>query len=413
MSINPKTKFKDFYKYILPLYSPQNKIPVKGYGSTIWVQDGRDYIDFSGGIAVNALGHSNPVLLEALKEQSKKVWHVSNSYTNEPSLCLAKKLVKNTFADKVFFCSSGAEANEAALKLSRRYAYNHFGSKKNIIISFKKSFHGRTFFTVNVGGKKNYSHGFGPSPFCIIHAEFNNIHNFRKVINNYTCAVIIEPIQGEGGINVANYSFFKQLRNLCKIYNALLIFDEVQCGMGRIGKLFTYMHFKIKPDIITLAKSIGCGFPLAAMLTTNKVGEAFSIGVHGSTYGGNPLACAVGNIAFDVISNKEVLSGVKRKNKLLKQHIKRINLEFNIFKEVRGLGLLIGIELNKNYINLGRKILKVAFENGLMLLNAGPNVLRLAPSLLISIEEIEEGMSRLYTTIKCIKQNFKYLEYLC
>lgn len=402
MKINPK--IKDFYKYILPLYSPQNKIPVKGYGSKIWGQDGRDYIDFSGGIAVNALGHSNPVLIEALKEQSEKIWHLSNSYTNEPALCLAKKLVKNTFADKVFFCSSGAEANEAALKLARRYAYKYFGAQKNLIISFKKSFHGRTFFTVNVGGKTNYSHGFGPNPLGIIHAEFNNIHNVRKVINNYTCAVIIEPIQGEGGIHVAKYSFLKQLRKLCKKYNALLIFDEVQCGMGRIGTLFTYRYFNIKPDIITLAKSIGCGFPLAAMLTTNKIGEAFSLGVHGSTYGGNPLACAVGNIAFDVISNKEVLNGVKKKHELFKHHIKRINLEFDIFKELRGLGLLIGIELKKKYINKGRELLKVAFENGLMLLNAGPNVLRLAPSLIISLEEIEEGMNRFYKTIKCIKQ---------
>ncbi|CAA3706788.1 Acetylornithine/succinyldiaminopimelate aminotransferase [Candidatus Portiera aleyrodidarum] len=402
MNISPN--FKDFYKYMVPIYSPQNKIPVKGYGSKIWVQDGRDYIDFAGGIAVNALGHCNPALITALKEQAEKIWHLSNLYTNEPALCLAKKLVKTTFAEKVFFCSSGAEANEAALKLARRYAYKFFGSQKNIIISFKKSFHGRTFFTVNVGGKNKYSKGFGPSPIGIIHAEFNNINSVRQLINNYTCAVIIEPIQGEGGINVAKHSFLENLCYLCKKYNALLIFDEVQCGMGRIGKLFSYMHYNIKPDIVTLAKSIGCGFPLAAMLTTNKIGKVFSLGVHGSTYGGNPLACAVGNIAFDVISNKEVLNGVKTKHDLFKNHIKRINLEFDIFQEIRGIGLLLGIKLNKNYINRGRDILKLAFENGLMLLNAGNNVLRLAPSLIISNEDIEEGMKRFYKTIKVLKK---------
>ncbi|CAA3705380.1 acetylornithine/succinyldiaminopimelate transaminase [Candidatus Portiera aleyrodidarum] len=403
MNIIPN--IKDFYNYILPIYSPQNKIPVKGYGSKIWVQDGSEYIDFAGGIAVNALGHSNPTLISALKEQADKIWHLSNLYTNEPALCLAKKLVQKTFADKVFFCSSGAEANEAALKLARRYAYNFFGSQKNIIISFKRSFHGRTLFTVNVGGKKKYSKGFGPAPIGIIHAEFNNINSVRKLINNYTCAVIIEPIQGEGGINVAKHYFLEEVHYLCKKYNALLIFDEVQCGMGRIGKLFTYMHYNIKPDIITLAKSIGCGFPLAAMLTTNNIGKVFSLGVHGSTYGGNPLACAVGNTAFDIISSNEVLSGVEKKHELFKNHIKRINLEFDIFKEIRGIGLLIGIELNKNYINRGRDILKLAFENGLMLLNAGNNVLRLAPSLIISNEEIEEGMKRFYKTIKIFKKN--------
>lgn len=403
MNIIPN--IKDFYNYILPIYSPQNKIPAKGYGSKIWVQDGSEYIDFAGGIAVNALGHCNPTLVSALKEQADKIWHLSNLYTNEPAVCLAKKLVQKTFAEKVFFCSSGAEANEAALKLARRYAYNLFGSQKNIIISFKKSFHGRTLFTVNVGGKKKYSKGFGPAPMGIIHAEFNNINSVRKLINNYTCAVIIEPIQGEGGINVAKHYFLEELRYLCKQYNALLIFDEVQCGMGRIGKLFAYMHYNIKPDILTLAKSIGCGFPLAAMLTTNNIGKVFSLGVHGSTYGGNPLACAVGNTAFDIISTNEVLSGVEKKHELFKNHIKRINLEFDIFKEIRGIGLLIGIELNKNYINRGRDILKLAFENGLMLLNAGNNVLRLAPSLIITNEEIEEGMKRFYKTIKIFKKN--------
>ncbi|CEL12328.1 Acetylornithine/succinyldiaminopimelate aminotransferase [Candidatus Portiera aleyrodidarum] len=403
MNIIPN--LKDFYNYILPVYSPQNKIPVKGQGSKIWVQDGSEYIDFAGGIAVNALGHSNPALISALKEQADKIWHLSNLYTNEPALCLAKKLVKKTFADKVFFCSSGAEANEAALKLARRYSYEFFGSQKNIIISFNKAFHGRTFFTVNVGGKKKYSKGFGPAPTGIRHAEFNNLNSIRKLINTYTSAVIIEPIQGEGGINVAEYYFLEELRYLCNKYNALLIFDEVQCGMGRIGKLFSYMHYNIRPDIITLAKSIGCGFPLAAMLTTDKIGQVFSLGAHGSTYGGNPLACAVGNTAFDIISSSSVLSGVVKKHYLFKNHIKRINLEFDIFKEIRGLGLLIGIELNKNYLNKGREILKLAFENGLMLLNAGKNILRLAPSLIISNEEIEEGMKRLYKTIKKFKKN--------
>ncbi|CDZ16474.1 Acetylornithine/succinyldiaminopimelate aminotransferase [Candidatus Johnevansia muelleri] len=396
---------EDFDRYILHTYYPQYAIPIKGYGSILWDQHGKEYIDFSSGIAVNSLGHCNPALISILKNQSNKIWHISNVYTNEPAIQLANKIIYNTFADKVFFCSSGAEANEAAIKLARRYA-NNINKKKYQIISFIKSFHGRTFLTMSIGGQKKYSNGFGPLPNGIIHAEFNNLESIYQLINNNTCAVILEPIQGEGGVITANNDFLNGIRKLCDAYNALLIFDEVQCGMGRTGKLYSYMHYNIIPDILTSAKAIGGGFPLAAMLTTNNIADIFIVGNHGSTYGGNPLACALGNTSFEIISSIEIISCIQNLNDFFLQCINEINYEFNIFKDIRGIGLLIGVEIKEKYNKKVRNIIKETFNQGVMVIVAGGNsVLRFTPPLIIKLEEIEEGMIRFCNALNIINYN--------
>ena len=383
-----------FDKVILPVYSPASFIPVKGKGSRVWDQNGEEYIDFAGGIAVNALGHCHPQLINALQQQSEKLWHVSNVFTNEPSLRLAQKLIENTFADRVFFANSGAEANEAAFKLARYYAAEKYSPYKTKIIAFYQSFHGRTFFTVSVGGQAKYSDGFGPKPADIIHVPFNDLDAVKAVMDDHTCAVVLEPVQGEGGLTSATPEFLKGVRALCDQYNALLVFDEVQCGMGRTGSLYTYQQYDVIPDILTSAKALGGGFPISAMLTTNEIASVMHPGVHGTTYGGNPLACAVGCAAFDIINNPEVLEGVQKRRAMFIEQLETINDKFKVFREYRGKGLLLGAELQPEFHSKARDFLNFATEYKVMILNAGPNVLRFTPSLIISEDEIKEGMNR-------------------
>lgn len=383
-----------FDQVILPVYAPAQFIPVKGKGSRVWDQQGEEYIDFAGGIAVNALGHCHPDLVKALHEQSEQLWHVSNVFTNEPALRLAQKMINNTFADRVFFANSGAEANEAALKLARHYAIEKFSPYKTKIISFNHSFHGRTFFTVSVGGQAKYSDGFGPKPADIVHIPFNDLDAVKAVIDDHTCAVILEPVQGEGGLTSATPEFLTGLRELCDQFNALLIFDEVQCGMGRTGTLFTYQQYGVAPDILTSAKALGGGFPISAMLTTNAIAEVMHPGVHGTTYGGNPLACAVGLVAFDTINSPAVLANINTKRELFISELEKINQQFKVFSQYKGKGLLLGAELVPQYHGKARDFLNVATEFKVMILNAGTSVLRFTPSLVISDEEIKEGMQR-------------------
>ncbi|MBI0154224.1 aspartate aminotransferase family protein [Gilliamella sp. W8128] len=383
-----------FDKVILPVYSPASFIPVKGKGSRVWDQNGEEYIDFAGGIAVNALGHCHPQLINALQQQSEKLWHVSNVFTNEPSLRLAQKLIENTFADRVFFANSGAEANEAAFKLARYYAAEKYSPYKTKIIAFYQSFHGRTLFTVSVGGQAKYSDGFGPKPADIIHVPFNDLDAVKAVMDDHTCAVVLEPVQGEGGLSSATPEFLKGVRALCDQYNALLVFDEVQCGMGRTGSLYTYQQYDVIPDILTSAKALGGGFPISAMLTTNEIASVMHPGVHGTTYGGNPLACAVGCAAFDIINNPEVLEGVQTRRAMFIEQLETINDKFKVFREYRGKGLLLGAELQPEFHSKARDFLNFATEYKVMILNAGPNVLRFTPSLIISEDEIKEGMNR-------------------
>ncbi|AVU32543.1 aspartate aminotransferase family protein [Serratia marcescens] len=382
-----------FDQVILPVYAPAQFVPVRGKGSRVWDQQGKEYIDFSGGIAVTALGHCHPALVEALKRQGETLWHTSNVFTNEPALRLASKLIDATFADRVFFANSGAEANEAAFKLARHYAITRHSPYKTKIIAFYNAFHGRTLFTVSVGGQAKYSDGFGPKPADIVHVPFNDLAAVKAVMDNHTCAVVMEPIQGEGGITPVDADFLKGVRKLCDQHQALLVFDEVQSGMGRSGKLFAYMHYGVMPDILTTAKALGGGFPVSAMLTTEEIASVMQVGTHGTTYGGNPLACAVAEAALDVINTPEVLSGIEQRHALYVQALQDIGDKYGIFTAIRGMGLLIGAELTPHYHGRARDFLTAAAARGLMILNAGPNVIRFAPSLVVEPQDIEAGMA--------------------
>lgn len=383
-----------FDQVMVPNYAPAKVIPVRGEGSRVWDQQGQEYIDFAGGIAVNCLGHCHPALVKALQEQSEKIWHLANVMTNEPALRLAKKLTDATFADQVYYANSGAEANEAALKLARRWALDNYGEHKSQIISFHKGFHGRTFFTVTVGGQAAYSDGFGPKPGDIVHAEYNNLDSLRELISDNTCAVMMEPLQGEGGIIPPTQEFAQGVRELCDQHNALLIFDEVQTGVGRTGHLYAYMGLGVTPDILSTAKALGGGFPIGAMLTTKAIGDHLKIGTHGSTYGGNPLACAVAEAALDTVNQPEVLEGVKTRHQRYVDGLNAINEKYSVFSEVRGQGLLIGAALNEQYKGRARDFLQASLAENLMVLIAGADVVRFAPSLVIPEQDIDEGLQR-------------------
>ncbi|MFY0666124.1 MAG: aspartate aminotransferase family protein [Natronospirillum sp.] len=388
-----------FDQVMVPNYSPVSVIPVKGEGSRLWDQEGREYIDLAGGIAVNSLGHCHPELVAALKEQADKLWHLSNVYTNEPALNLAKQLCDLTFAERVFFANSGAEANEAALKLARRYGWDKVGEEKHEIISTRGSFHGRTLFTVTVGGQEKYTEGFRPAPGGITHIAYNDIAALEAAISDKTCAVMLEPVQGEGGVRPADKAYLEAARRLCDKHDALLIFDEVQTGVGRSGKLYSYMTYGVTPDVLTTAKSLGGGFPIGAMLATAEAAKCLVVGTHGSTYGGNPLACAVAGKVLDIVSRPEVLAGVEIRHARLKNHLAEINAKHNIFTEVRGQGLLIGAELTEAWHGKAKDFVNAALEEGVMILVAGPNVLRMAPSLVIPEADIDAAMTGLERAI--------------
>jgi len=386
-----------FDQLMVPCYAPASFIPVRGEGSRLWDQDGRMYIDFASGVAVTALGHCHPAMIRALDEQAKKLWHVSNWFTNEPALRLAQRLTDATFAERVFFCNSGAEANEAALKLARRYAHDRAGAHKARIVSTLNAFHGRTLFTVTAGGQAKYATGFGPNPTGITHVRYNDVAALETEFAEHgpeICAVILEPMQGEGGMTPGTPEFLQAARRLCTAHGALLVLDEIQSGMGRTGTLFSYMQKGVVPDILTSAKGLGGGFPIGAMLTTAEIANAFSAGVHGSTYGGNPLACAVAGAVFDVINTTEVLDGVKARYALFMEGLKAINTRRPVFADLRGEGVWLGCELAEAWRGKSMDVLRAAGDAGLVVLVAGPDVIRIAPSLVISLDEILEGLAR-------------------
>ncbi|WP_341523156.1 aspartate aminotransferase family protein [Pseudomonas sp. G.S.17] len=394
----------DFDQVMVPNYAPAGFIPVRGAGSRVWDQSGRELVDFSGGIAVNVLGHCHPALVGALTEQGNQLWHVSNVFTNEPALRLAKKLVDATFAERVFFCNSGAEANEAAFKLARRVSHDLYGPEKYEIVAALNSFHGRTLFTVSVGGQPKYSDGFGPKITGISHIPYNDLDALKAAVTDKTCAVVLEPIQGEGGVMPADLEFLQGARQLCDEHNALLVFDEVQSGMGRSGHLFAYMHYGVIPDILSSAKSLGGGFPMAAMLTTEKLAKHLSVGVHGTTYGGNPLACAVGNAVMDVVHTQEVRDGVKARHEKFKARLEQIGEKYGVFSQVRGLGLLIGCVLTDAWKGKAKDFFNAAEHEGVMVLQAGPDVMRFAPSLVIEDADIDEGLDRFERAVAKLTQ---------
>ncbi len=381
-----------------PNYAPMAILPERGQGCRLWDTDGKEYLDFTGGIAVSALGHAHPELIKALTDQANKFWHLSNFLINKPAIQLAKMLCESTFAERVFLANSGAEVNEAALKLARRYAIDKYGKNKIKILAFNNAFHGRTWFTVCVGGQPKYSERFGPKPGGISHRPFNDVMAVKKYFaeqDDKVCAVIVEPVQGEGGVMPATPEFVQTIRECCDAHNALMIFDEIQTGVGRSGKLYTYEKLAVIPDILTTAKALGGGFPISAMLTTEEIASSLVVGTHGSTFGGNPLACAVACKVLELINTPEMLSGVETKSHQMIEGLKAINQKHNVFADIRGVGLLLGCELKAHYQDRARDILTSCVRHGLLTLVAGPNVLRLAPPLIITEQEIAEGLKLL------------------
>jgi succinylornithine transaminase family protein len=385
-----------FDEVMVPTYAPSAMVPVRAQGLDLWDQSGKQYLDFTAGIGVTGLGHAHPAIVEALHAQAEKLWHVGNGYTNEPVLQLARALTSATFADRAFFCNSGAEANEAAFKLARKYAHAKFGTHKSRIVSCVNSFHGRTLFTVSVGGQPKYTEGFEPLPQELQHIPYNDIEAARAAITDDVCAVVVEPVQGEGGVLPADAGYLKALREFCDAKGALLIFDEVQCGMGRTGKLFAYMGYGITPDILTSAKALGNGYPVGAMLTTEAVASAFTVGSHGTTYGGNPLAAAVALKVLQTINTPVFLSRVKEASENLVARLEKIVADYpQVFAKVRGSGLMLGMVLAEAWRGKAKDIAKAAEAEGLMLLIAGPDVVRLLPALVVSDAQIDEGIARL------------------
>tara|TARA_B100000242_G_scaffold94493_1_gene64492 strand:- start:967 stop:2133 length:1167 start_codon:yes stop_codon:yes gene_type:complete len=378
-------------------YNRKNLSFKKGKGSYLYGTDGKRYLDFVEGIAVNSLGHSHPKLIKALTLQSKKVWHVSNAFKIPEGEKLAKKLTKNTFADYVMFQNSGAEATEAAIKVARKYFYSIGKPKKNRILCIKNSFHGRTIAAIFASGSKKMTEGFGPSIEGFDHFDFGDHKSLKNSINNQTAAIMIEPILGEGGIKVIPSWCLRELRKICNKKKILLILDEVQCGIGRSGKFFAFEHSKIKPDIVPIAKGIGGGFPIGAVLMTKKVAKFMTPGSHGSTFGGNPLAMAVGNAVIDEILKKNFLYNVRRISKYFHSELNNIKNEFpNIIKEIRGVGLLIGIQLFNNQ-NL---FIKNLMKKKLLTIRAAENVVRILPPLNVKKSEIKIALNIIKSVCK-------------
>jgi acetylornithine/N-succinyldiaminopimelate aminotransferase len=372
---------------MLPNYSPANFVPKKAEGSLVWDQDDKEYIDFGGGIAVNSLGHSHPSLVKALTDQSKKIWHLSNYLTNEPAIKLANKLTELTFAENIFFSNSGSEANEAAIKIARKY-HSSRNEDRNEIVSFQNSFHGRSLLNISLGSSEMHRNGFEPLMPGIKHGVFNDLSYLEELITDQTAAVILEPVQGEAGVFKATNEFMTKLNEVTSEKGALLIIDEVQSGVGRMGSLYGYMNYDIQPDIVTSAKGLGGGIPIGATLTTRVIGECMQPGTHGSTFGGNPIACAVAHEVLNIVSDEEFLNEVSEKEKLFLNLLSELK-NHGVFSDIRSAGLWIGCDLVEKSAN---EVLDQAYEQGLILVSAGSNCLRLAPALNISNSEIEKGV---------------------
>ena len=391
VTTRPVTR-QTFDDVLVPTYAPAAMVPVRAQGLDLWDQTGKHYLDFTAGIAVTSLGHAHPALVDALTKQINTLWHLGNGYTNEPVLRLALALTEATFADRAFFCNSGAEANEAALKLARKYAHTKFGPHKSRIVSCLSSFHGRTLFTVSVGGQPKYTEGFEPLPQEINHIPYNDIAAARAAITDDVAAVIVEPIQGEGGVIPGDPAFLKALRERCDETGALLIFDEVQSGVGRTGSLYAYMDTGVTPDILTTAKALGNGYPIGAMLTTTAIAEHFGVGSHGTTYGGNPLAATVALNVVGTINTPAFLARVKEASAKLFANLTKLAADYpQLFGQVRGKGLLIGLPVADAFKGRAKDYTKAAEALGLMLLIAGPDVIRLAPALIVTDEQIAEA----------------------
>ena len=358
----------------------------KGKGSFLYSTNGKKYLDFVQGIAVNSLGHANPYLIKTINKQSKKLWHVSNAFIIPEGEKLAKRLTKKTFADFIIFQNSGTEATEAAIKIARRYFYSIGQPKKNRILCVKNSCHGRTLAAIYASGSKKMTEGFGPRVDGFDHFEFGNHNELKKSITNKTAAIMIETVMGEGGIKVIPNWCLRELRKICNKKKILLILDEVQCGIGRSGNFFAFENSKIKPDIVTIAKGIGSGFPLGAVLMNKKVASGITPGTHGSTFGGNPLAMSIGNAVLDQIFKKGFLKNVRDLSRYFYLQLNKVKKEFpKIIKEVRGVGLLIGLQLFKDQTTFVQKLM----DHKLLTIRAAENVIRIFPPLTVKKNEID------------------------
>ena len=385
-------------RYYLPVYCPRRIVFDHGQGARVWDRDGREYVDFGAGIAVNALGHAHPALVAALTEQAGKLWHTSNVFVSEPPLRLAEELVAaSRFAQRVFFCNSGAEANEAAVKLARKWATAQGRAPdRRVILSFRGGFHGRTLAAITATAQPKYHEGFEPLPPGFRYSDFNDLAAAKAAMaSDDVCAVLVEPVQGESGVTASRKEFLMGLRTLCNRHGALLILDEVQCGMGRIGHLFACHAFGVMPDVVTLAKALGSGFPIGAMLVGDKAVDAMQFGAHGTTFGGSPLAAAVARAALQELSSPALLANVARQSLAIRDALSQIDADLKLFSEIRGCGLMLGAQLRDPFHGRAGEILDRCVEHGLLLLQAGPDVLRFVPALNISDADTAEGMLRL------------------
>lgn len=379
--------FEESSHYVMNTY---NRMPVvlrKGRGVKVWGTNGKEYLDFVAGIAVNVLGHCHPRVVVAIQKQAQRLIHVSNLYYNEPQVKLAKLLVENSFADKVFFCNSGAEANEGAIKLARKYAKENMIGERYEIITALNSFHGRTLATLTATGQEKFQRGFEPLLPGFRYVEFNNLKALESAINERTCAVLLEPIQGEGGVRIPSADYLKGVREICDSHGILLILDEVQTGMGRTGRLFAYEHYGIRPDIMTLAKGLGSGVPIGAVLATDKVASSFQPGSHASTFGGNPLCCAAAIATIEtILEDGFILDQCRRMGDYLMQGLMELKEEYSsVIIDVRGIGLMIGMEMSLDC----SEIVKDCLERGLIINCTAGNVLRFTPPLIVQKKDID------------------------
>ena len=383
--INKKKLIQEYKRYVIPTYTREPLVILKGEGSNVWDIDGRKYLDFFSGWAVSGLGHSHPLVCLALSKQAKKILHVPNNYFNELQGKLAKKISQNSFDGKVFFCNSGAESVEAAIKLARMY-----GSTKGKfeIITMKNSFHGRTLATLAATGQAKYKQGFVPLPRGFVQVSFNDLSALKAKISKKTIAIMLELIQGEGGINIADSEYIKKVRRLCNKEGLLLIFDEVQTGIGRTGKMFCYQHYNVEPDIMCMAKSLGGGFPIGAIIAKDKIADTLKAGTHASTFGGSPLACACSLAVFQAIEKEKLLSNAQKMGAYLYKKLAHLKEKYHIIKEIRGKGLMLGVELSKE----GRPIYEQCFKKRLLINCTHTNVLRIMPQLGVTKTEIDKAI---------------------
>ena len=369
----------------MPTYNRYPVVFSKGAGAVLWDTEGRQYLDFVSGLAVCNLGHCHPAVVAAISQQARELLHVSNLYHIRPQIELAQKLVENSFADKAFFCNSGAEANEAAIKLARRYAWQKWGGKRYKIITFENSFHGRTIATITATAQTKFQQGFAPLLEGFTYVPFNDLAALEAAIDGQTAAILIEPIQAEGGVNLPAGGYLEGVRRICDKHQLLLILDEVQTGIGRTGKLFAYQHHQFEPDIITLAKGLGGGVAIGAMLAREEVGQVFSPGTHGSTFGGNPLACAAALAVLKTILEQDLLSHCRQMGQYLEKNLRRLQSQYSFIREVRGCGLIWAMELKRP----AAPIVSACLREGVLIITAGEKVLRFLPPLIIRPQQID------------------------